>query len=214
MNKQSVTRIGSRRIFIRQCCRNLQSGASLVISFIMILVIMMLGVSATELALLSEKSSRNLRDRQIALEAAQVALIDARNEILGTGSRNIFFSDISHADFDQDCNPGSTSRVGLCNFSATGSAMGWLTVDFIGQETGNRKYVKYGEFTGAEMQVGRGSLTVQKPRYIIDVLLSREMGRCADCQQKQKVLYRVTAVGFGVRETTQVMLQATFSKDA
>lgn len=198
---------------IAACAARRESGASLLVALIMTALITMLGLSATQLALQSEKGSRNLRDRQIALESAQMALLDARNEIFGAGSRNALFSDTSAMHFSDDCNRASATLIGLCSFTASAAGNDWLKVPFNEKDAGARQYAEYGQFTGASMQTGVGSLTAMKPRYIIDVLRSQEMGRCADCPSEQKVLYRVTAVGFGVRNTTQVMLQAVFSKE-
>lgn len=188
-----------------------QKGASLVIALIMTLLVLMLGVSATAISLQGERASRNLRDRQITLEAAELALMDARNEILGSGARTALFDGTSTIHFHATCHPGDARAVGLCDFSTTGSSHPWLLVPFDTEH--NPQYVSYGQFTGALMPAGEGLLPSHPPRYIIDVVPLKEMGRCADCPIERKVLYRVTAVGFGPRPETQVMLQTMIAKD-
>lgn len=185
-----------------------QMGASLVISLLMTTVIMMLGLSATQLALQGEKTARNLRDRQIAFEAAQSALLDARKEIF-SGKRNDYFSDISAIGFSENCGQGTTMEIGLCD-SGESHISAWQAVNFSEENALKAKYATYGQFTGAEISVGEGSLTARKPRYIIDVL--HDLKSKEEVSGERKVIYRITAVGFGVRETTQVMLQAIVRK--
>ena len=185
-----------------------QTGASLVISLLMMTVIMMLGLSATQLALQGERSARNLRDRQIALEAAQTALLDARKDIY-SGHRAAYFSETSTIGFSAECGRGTTTEIGLCDMREN-ALPSWQAVDFVEESSGEIQYATYGQFTNAEMQVGKGSLTAKKPRYIIDVL--SDLKSKEEAAIEQRVLYRITAVGFGVRDTTQVMLQAVVRK--
>jgi type IV pilus assembly protein PilX len=61
--------------------RNKQKGAALVIALLMLIVLMMLGIAAMQTSLQSEMMSRNQRDRQIAWQAAEAALLDAEYDI-------------------------------------------------------------------------------------------------------------------------------------
>lgn len=169
---------------------------------------MMLGLSATQLALQGERSARNLRDRQIAFEAAQTALLDARKEIY-SGQRAAYFSETSTIGFSAECGQGTTAEIGLCD-TRENAVAAWQAVDFAEEGSGKIQYATYGQFTDAEMLVGKGSLTAKKPRYIIDVL--SDLKSKEEAATEQRVLYRITAVGFGVRDTTQVMLQAIVRK--
>ena len=54
-----------------------QRGASLIVSLLMLVAVLVLGISAAQIALQGEKASRNDRDRQIAFQAAEAALMDA-----------------------------------------------------------------------------------------------------------------------------------------
>jgi len=58
-----------------------QQGASLLIVLLMLVVVMLFGVSAAQLTLMNEKSSRNDRDRHIAFQAAEAGLRDAERDI-------------------------------------------------------------------------------------------------------------------------------------
>lgn len=86
----------------------------------------------------------------------------------------------------------------------------WLAVDYL--EAGPGAYgVPYGTFTGRSMQTGSGSLPGRLPRYVIELIPVKP----ADpAKTTVKYIYRITAVGFGVRDTTQVMLQTYYRKAA
>jgi len=59
-----------------------QSGAALIVSLILLLVMTLLGVSAMQTNVLEEKMAGNFRDRDLAFQAAEAALRHAENEIL------------------------------------------------------------------------------------------------------------------------------------
>ena len=49
----------------------------------LLVIILLLGISAAQMALQGEKAARGERDRQIAFQAAEEALVDAQNDIEG-----------------------------------------------------------------------------------------------------------------------------------
>ncbi|HEY4316245.1 MAG TPA: PilX N-terminal domain-containing pilus assembly protein [Herbaspirillum sp.] len=53
-----------------------QRGAALLVALLMLIVLLMFGIAAIRIGLQSEKISRNWRDRQIAWQAAEAALLD------------------------------------------------------------------------------------------------------------------------------------------
>lgn len=61
--------------------RSKQRGATLVISLFILLVLTLLGVSAMQGTFLEEKMTGNMRDQQIALQAAEAAIYVAENYI-------------------------------------------------------------------------------------------------------------------------------------
>lgn len=76
--------------------------------------------------------------------------------------------------------------------------------------------VSYGSFTGAAMQTGQGFLPFRRPRYLIELLPfhapGEEAGAPAGAAAPASYLYRVTAIGFGASEDTQVVLQTYYRK--
>lgn len=193
-----------------------QRGASLIVSLLMLVAVLLLGISAAQISLQGEKASRNDRDRQIALQAAEAALQDAEMDIENSPdakSRSALFSENPVlTDFIDGCGTGdSNTNLGLCATASPGSAPIWLTVDFTDAAASSTKSVPFGNFTGQKMQTGKGSLPSKLPRYIIEVLDYNAAAAVTDIENK-KYFYRITAMGFGTRESTQVVLQTFYRK--
>jgi type IV pilus assembly protein PilX len=153
-----------------------QGGFSLIVSLMMLIVIIILGISGSQMAITEERGSRSDRDRQIAFQAAEAALKDAEYEIYGaTGNlctlpnqvnhgnmrpgTNTCFNEVSRIGFEYGCssppNEGLclTQTVTSCNLATAGSCPAYLdptVVDFLGDAkgTGTNHTVVYGKFTG------------------------------------------------------------------
>lgn len=195
-----------------------QAGAALIVSLLMLVVILLLGVSAAQIALQGEKTGRNDRDRQLAFQAAEAALLDAEMDIGGSPdtakSRSHLFSAAGVSGFtigaDTVCGSGAqNSWLGLCRHAMDGGVPAWQSVDFTDTALRTMRSVPYGWFTGQIFQTGNASLPVKTPRYIIELLPDRREGERVD---SPRYLYRITAVGFGTRETSQVALQVVYRK--
>lgn len=179
-------------------------GAALVMALFMLVMIALMGVSAAQLALQGEKAARGERDRHIAFQSAEEALMDAENDIEGSaGVRGALFAP-DGPGFAEGCGAGSTN-LGLCLPAAEGAAPVWQRIDLA-----DAAAVPYGTFTGASMQTGNGFLPFRKPRYIIEQMPDTQAGE--DAGPGQGHLYRVTAIGFGTRESSQVVLQSFYRK--
>ena len=165
-----------------------QRGASLIVSLLMLVAVLLLGISAAQISLQGEKASRNDRDRQIAFQAAEAALQDA--------------------EMDIENSPDAKSHSPRLVFE---SPAVWLTVDFTDAAASSTKSVPFGNFTGQKMQTGKGGLPSKLPRYIIEVLGYRVAGGGAE-EGTLRYFYRITAMGFGARESTQVVLQTFYRK--
>jgi type IV pilus assembly protein PilX len=195
-----------------------QYGASLIVSLLMLIAVLMLGMSAAQIALQGEKSARNDRDRQIAFQAAEAALLDAELDIenspSASTSRSTLFSRESAIGFPADgedlCGSGEGNRfLGLCRRSDDITMPTWLAIDFdsIGATT---RSVPFGHFTGQYFQTGKGALPARVPRYIIELMTYNRHGEAAD---KSGYFYRITAIGYGAQDSTQVVLQSFYRKE-
>ena len=193
-------------------------GATLVFALCLLVAILLLGVSAAQMALQGERSARGERDRQIAFQAAEEALMDAEHDIEGEGSpgapgRSSLFAADSAAGFAEGCAGG---EPGLCLPAASGAPPVWLSKD-LGLADSAAGTVAYGQFTGASMQTGAGFLPFRRPRYLIELLPFHRPGEEAGASAGEPAagyLYRVTAIGFGAQEDTQVVVQTFYRKQA
>ena len=187
-------------------------GFSLITTLILLVVVTILGIGAAQIVLQSEKSTRYERDSQIAFQAAEAALLDAEFDIRGpnisAASRTSTFVTGSAVGFVDGC--GTGTQRGLCEPSAAGQKAVWYRVNFQ-DETSSAQTVKFGEFTGRSLSTGTSGIRPEiAPRYIIEVIPDPTPGSNASTRP---TLYRVTAMGFGPRKSTQAVAQMIFRKE-
>ena len=140
--------------------------------------------------------------------------MDAQHDIEGLPGlpgRSTLFAPSSAAGFAADCK----GEPGLCLPAASGAPPVWLSTELGVADSGT---VAYGQFTGAAMQTGQGFLPSEKPRYMIELLPFHPPGAQATAVAgglaTQSYVYRITAMGFGAQESTQVVLQSYYRKQA
>lgn len=181
-----------------------QRGASLIMVMLILVVVSLLGVGGAQIALMSERGARNDRDQQVAWQAAEAALLDAELELggaAGSSSRQSLFDGVNVNAFPPGCGT-SGNASGLCTRTATKPA--WLAsvADFT--TTGSSAPTTYfGQFTSRSFgPVGVGIQPAKPPRYIIEPE--------DDPYFPGKILYRITAMGFGPRADIQAVLQVLY----
>lgn len=179
-----------------------QHGASLVVSLLMLVAVAMLGLSAAQIALQEEKASRNEGERQVAMQAAEAALADAEVDIENSARSYLFAPDRGEG-FTADCDGRQSDLyLGLCRQSAPENPPVWQSIDLAGEQAMPRS-VPYGRFTGRILQTGAGPLPARLPRYIIELVPGKSGASPS---------YRITAIGFGTRTSTQVVRQSLYRK--
>lgn len=174
-------------------------------------VALMLGLSGARIALQDEQAARNDRDRKVALQAAEAALLDAQRDIeqASDSARGRLLASAAPV-FPVDCGAGlSNPLLGLC--AGPAAPPPWLSVDFNDDSEAGARSVPYGRFTGQTMQTGGGALPARPPRYLIEAHPDRRAGAAADLGAA-RTLYRISAVGFGARDDTRVLLQAWYRR--
>lgn len=184
-----------------------QTGASLIMVMMILIVVSLLGISGAQIGLMGERGARNDRDMQMAWQAAEAALIDAEFDMTdATATRRDLFDGKNRSAFLPGCGTSGES-VGLCAVTTSGKPA-WLTVDFT-NTAANAPTTAFGSFSGRAFKSGNlGIQPAQAPRYIIELV--------EDPLDKKSVVYRVTAMGFGPRTDIQAMVQMiyrTFSED-
>ena len=183
-------------------------GTALLMCLLMIAVMTLLGMSGARIALQDERAGRNGRDRTLALQAAEAALLDAQLdiELPSTTPRGALFS-TSAPRFPAGCGVGV--MLGLCAGVTAGAA--WQGIDFTDDAAASARTAAYGQFTGQAMQVGIGPMQQRLPRYLIEAHADRRAGAAADLSAAARI-YRISAMGFGAQDGTLVLLQAWYRR--
>ena len=117
-----------------------QRGITLPVTLLLLLAALTLGASAAHMAMLGEKAARAERDRLIAFQAAEDALMDA----------------------ERDINGGLGQPVEV-PAPAPEAPPAWQAVDLAGNGG-----TEYGALTGAAMETGQGTLPFRRPRYLVE----------------------------------------------
>ncbi|UOA07565.1 PilX N-terminal domain-containing pilus assembly protein [Methylobacter sp. S3L5C] len=212
MNNKSSLSVQPDKLFCNKTAH--QSGAVLIISLIMLLLMMLIGASSIQTTSLEEKMAGNLRDQNIAFQAAESAIRDAEQDIrgIGTNPRSPTISGIT--DFYDNCNMDNLANTyddGLCDrkwgapSSYTGTSISWpaftttagtsyaaLTIDMTTTPS-----VAYGKFTGALAIAGLSA----QPRYVIEGYTTSAY-----------TYYRITVRAQGISPNTVVWLQVVYKQ--
>lgn len=187
-----------------------QRGSALVVALFILLALLVAGTSAAYTAIGAERAARAERDHHIALQAAESALIDAERDIEGGSdpgsARAALFAPGSAEGFVPGCGRDGEVNAGLC---AQGALPAWQEAD-LAQEGRAAATAEYGKFTGAVLPAGEGILPARLPRYVIELMPYVSAG--ADAGKRTGNFYRITAIGFGSSERTQVVLQTYYLK--
>ena len=183
-------------------------GTALLMCLLMIAVMALLGMSGARIALQDERAGRNGRDRTLAFQAAEAALLDAQIdiELPSNTARGALFA-ASAPRFPAGC--GGAVMLGLCDGVTAGAA--WQGIDFTDDAAASARTAAYGQFTGQAMQVGIGALQQRLPRYLIEAHADRRAGAAADLSTGARI-YRISAMGFGAQDGTRVLLQAWYRR--
>lgn len=176
-----------------------QRGVALLTALLLMLAILMTSIAAARTAIHGARAAGHERDRMLALNGAMAALVDAEHDIEGgadpASARAVALANATAAAFSEGCR-GGAPYDGLCAQALDAADIFAALADATGPS------VALGSFTGARIPVGEGALAVQAPRYLIERMPSAA----------GVLLYRVSALGFGSVDTTQVAVQAYYRK--
>lgn len=182
-----------------------ERGAALVCALVLMLATMLIGVSVCRVVFASIASAGAGRERGIAHAAAEAALRDGERDVAaatgGVGAaRATQFTDAGMASFVDGCGRAGSAR-GLC---LAASPPAWQAQDLAAPD--NPVLVPYGYYTGASLATGTGLLPARAPAYLIERIMPP--GAAAALGS----FYRVTAIGFGSRDSIRVVLQSVVRK--
>ncbi|MGF6276095.1 type IV pilus assembly protein PilX [Massilia sp. UYP11] len=176
-----------------------EGGVALLTALVLMLAVLMTGIASTRGALQGARAAAHERDRVLALQMADAALLDAERDIEGgaePGSARANAIAGGSADaFVAGC-AGGRPYNGLCAHAADPDLLSELLADDDGPA------ILFGSFTGLSMPDGEGALPLAAPRYLIELMPATPDGQ----------LYRITARGAGSMPGTHAALQAYYRK--
>lgn len=178
-----------------------QRGIALLSALVLMLAVLMTGIASTRGALQSARAAAHERDRVLAVQMAQAALLDAERDIEGgaapgSARANAILGGSADA-FIGGC-LGARPYNGLCAHDADPNRHLAALADDDGPA------LHFGAYTGAVMPDGEGGLSGAAPRYLIELMPSSAEG----------ALYRISARGAGGMPGTHAALQAYYRKPA
>lgn len=179
--------------------RRREGGIALLTALVLMLAVLMTGIASTRGALQGARAAAHERDRVLALQMADAALLDAERDIEGgaePGSARANAIAGGSADaFVAGCG-GGRPYSGLCAYAANPDQLSELLAKDEGPA------ILFGSFTGLSMPDGEGALPLAAPRYLIELMPATPDGQ----------LYRITARGAGSMPGTHAALQAYYRK--
>lgn len=169
-----------------------EAGAALIVSLVILVLMTLLGLSSIRTSSLEEKMSTNLRDQELAFQAAEIALRDAEKRISVLANEPIATQDGSNENVWTTNAPDATP---------TNATPWWI-----------ERNDSWWEANGvASVNVAN---VATSPRYIIEKLVfdkdteAQGTGSPVDGQ----IYYRITARGTGGSNQARVLLQSTVVK--
>lgn len=165
-----------------------QRGAVLVIALIMLLAMTLIGVTGLSSTTMQERMAGNMREVNIAFQAAEAALREGENYLTAATL------------------PEFNGSNGLYQPAAAGSTEHW-NVSSTWSGTASREY--QGDLDTDDVVLAAA------PRYIIEELapVPAPGGTLSsDAPAPETGMYRITARAFGRSDTTVVMLQTTYKR--
>ena len=217
MSKPDIQRLPTRPRRQRPAARR-DRGMALVFVLIMISIVFVIAAVSARLVIQGERTARNDRDRQTALQAAEVALSDAEVDIMGPTSIGTRVAMFGTLPAGEGCSSDAATRGYCGRLLPTASATSLLDIYppifDVSDTSSSRAYATFGEFTGRNDEFAvssSGALPSRLPRYVIEKSPISFRNR-AQTVGKPLDAYIVTAIGYGLNPETQVILQAVISK--
>ena len=168
-----------------------QKGVVLIVSMVMLLLLTLIGVTGSQVTSLEERMAGNVRDQNIAFQAAEATLLAAEQYILATDSGPATYSELP--------DPGpipSTGKNGLL-----GQAIAEPNFFSAATWTGSNSATTPVNF-GADFR-NKLNVAIADPRYIIKKI---------DSLPGPINVFRITARAVGQNPGTQIILQEVFER--
>ncbi|MEJ2388843.1 MAG: PilX N-terminal domain-containing pilus assembly protein [Chromatiaceae bacterium] len=186
-----------------------ERGAVLLVALIILVVMTILGITATQTTIVEEKMAGNLRDKDVAFRAAEAGLQEGLTyldrlagppEVNGAGTQNVW--------------PGCTIEDGDscgCTIDDGESCVGKGSVAVL--ETADQA-IDYDDASawGADLASAPLPGVSAQPRIAIEHRYVPPLDVEAAARGRGVHFYTVSALGYGASPTAKVLLQATVAK--
>ncbi|MBW6477301.1 MAG: hypothetical protein K0A95_09535 [Chromatiales bacterium] len=171
-----------------------QTGAALIVSLILLMVLTLLGVTAMNNTIMEERMAGNMRDLQIAFQSAEVGLRMGEDAL-----RTVILPPFVVAR-DPDDNLVGTGGYYTVDSEVWDIDGFWFTISGDNVVATNR-VLEAGDVDGA----------IHGPLYYVEQLPAVQSGGSLEAGTPFSVgAYRVTARGFGATENATAILQSVF----
>jgi len=184
-----------------------QRGSVLIVSMVMLFLLTLIGVTSMSSTSLEEKMAGNLRDQQLAFQAAEAALREGERLALNTDGLS--------TTVDDNCTNGlCTRRENDAHYDSGASSCdtgsGWVNPRWLENDC-DPSWDVWSNTAKHRQYFFKYAETVAKPKYIIEFMNLLDCPGSSvgsnDCE-----MYRVTAVAGGGTSSSSVILQSTFRK--
>lgn len=172
-----------------------QHGAVLIISMIILLLLTILGVTSMRTTQLEERMAGNARDRHVAFEAAEAALVDAEQYVQTIVTKNPFDTDGSDGLYEDSSAIGKIEDY--VDWTGATPTKGFLTATNISTSDGVATPPKYViQLIPTNTSIGADNINI---------------GNINESALKTgTTLVRITARGTGGSDNSVVFLQSVF----
>lgn len=171
--------------------RKYQTGASLIVSLMLLVVLTLLGLSGMQSTIMQERMSSNVRDKELAFQAAESAVRSGEDWIKEQSINTLKAQD-------------GSSCTAPCNLVGLNDYIGMSDQDFSWWETTGRAYT--------DMPSG---VVASAPRFIVEEH-SIQRDSLADPTDTNsppvRTLYRLTAAGVGGTTTAESMIETLYAR--
>lgn len=174
-----------------------QRGVALVMALVFLLLLTILGIAALNTTSLEEKMANNVKDRNLAFQAAESALIVAENWVYTQIGKPVF--------------PNNSIGLYTPVTSDTVAIPNWDSVDWSGSSV-----VTYPSIPGQTVSGPLGKIQTQ-PKYIIEDMgeipeSGGSLVTASNYKSGGTTVVRITARGTGGTNAAVVMVQSTYSR--
>ncbi len=134
-----------------------QRGATLIVALVILSLLMILGVAATQVSLMQEKMTSNMRDKDLSFQATESAIIQAERWILALAAAQTPSSScVSPCVHTLDNTLNFTQQVASW---WTTNGGGYTNATLSGINTAPRYYIEYNRFVPDNPIIGHGQTT-------------------------------------------------------